>query len=97
MALGPFSDRICFTSPVVLTCQHQNHLGTVGLERRDYQRVMKMFIIDCGDGFMVCAYVKTYQIAYLKRCYLLCVNYISTKVLKKKKESPGRHEIFHFQ
>lgn len=68
MTLGLFNDRLCFISPMVLTRQHQNHLGVVGGggEGRDYQEVMKMFIIDCDDGFMVCAYVKTHQIVYFK-------------------------------
>lgn len=37
-----------------------------GAEGRNYQEVMKMFIIDCDDGFMVRAYVKTHQIVYFK-------------------------------
>lgn len=97
MALGPSSDRICFTSPVVLTHQPQNHLGTiwVGAEGRDYQRVIKMFIINRGDGFMVHAYVKTNQIAYFKQVLFTVCQLHFNKTMEKK-ESPGGSETFHF-
>lgn len=37
-----------------------------GAGGRDYQEVMKIFILDCDDGFIVRAYVKTYQIVCFK-------------------------------
>lgn len=89
VTLDPFHNRIYFISPVVLTCQHQNHLGTVvgagGTEGRDYQGVMKMFIIDLVTVWWWVPMSKLSKLNILNRCNLLYVNYTSTKLLEKKK------------
>lgn len=66
-----------------------------GGEGRDYQRVIKMFIIDHGDGFMVHAYVKTNQIACFKQVLFTVCQLHFNKTMEKK-ESPGGCETFHF-
>lgn len=71
-------------------------MGGRGTEGREYQGVMKMFIIDrSGNGLMTHAYVKTYQILDFKWVrFTLCQLYFRKGI--EIKESPGGHKILHF-